>query len=81
MLALLFFLTPPLIMFPFEFWTYLGMRGKESEEGRNYGGAIFKVFGFPKPNKIDLMGDCSLSDGANGGWYAAWRGDKLLKKQ
>jgi hypothetical protein len=73
-------LFPPVVMFPFELWTYFSMRGKRSAEGDSYGGAIFKVFGFPKPNKIDLMGDCSLSDGANGGWYAAWRGDKLLKK-
>jgi len=75
----MFFVTPPLIMFPFEYWTYSSMRGKGSGDD-SYGGALFKVLGFPKPNKIDLMGDSSLSDGSNGGWYAAWRGDKLLKK-
>ncbi len=75
---LIFLIGVPIFAFSFEYWTYISMRGNNSEQGDSYGGAIFKVFGFPKPNKIDLMGDSSLSDGANGGWYAAWRGDKLL---
>jgi len=79
-LALMFFLTPPLIMFPFELWTYYSMRGDKNEEGDSYGGAIFKVFGFPRPDKIDLMRHSDLSTGADGGWYAAWRVDKLLAK-
>lgn len=78
-LALMFFFIPPLLMFPFEYWTYRTMRGA-TREGGSYGGAIFNVFGFPNPNKIDLLGDTSLSDGANGGWYAAWKADKLLGK-
>jgi hypothetical protein len=76
--AVIMFVTPPLIMFPFEYWTYHSMKG-DSEEA-SYGGAIFEIFGFREPNKIDLMGDSTLSDGAHNGWYAAWRGDKLLQK-
>jgi hypothetical protein len=77
--AIAFFL-PPLIMFPFEFWTYYSMRSGKNEEGTSYGGAIFKVFGFPRPEKIDLMRHSDLSMGTDGGWYAAWRADKLLAK-
>ena len=79
-LALMCLALPPLIMFPFELWTYYSMRGDKSEEGDSYGGAIFKVFGFPRPEKIDLMRHSELSSGADGGWYAAWRADKLLAK-
>ncbi len=79
-LALTSLFLPPLIMFPFEYWTYRSMRGDKNEEGDSYGGAIFKVFGFPQPNKIDLMRHSDLSTGADGGWYAAWRVDKLLAK-
>ena len=79
-LALIFLLLPPLLMFPFEYWTYRSMRGDKNEEGDSYGGAIFKVFGFPQPNKIDLMRHSDLSTDADGGWYAAWRVDKLLAK-
>lgn len=79
-LALMFLVLPPLIMFPFELWTYYSMRGDKSEGGDSYGGAIFKVFGFPQPEKIDLMRHSDLSMGSDGGWYAAWRADKLLAK-
>jgi len=79
-LALLFFVLPPLLMFPFEYWTYRSIRGDKNEEGDSYGSAIFKVFGFPQPNKIDLMRHSDLSTGSDGGWYAAWRVDKLLAK-
>ncbi|MEO8154052.1 MAG: putative type VI secretion system effector [Rhizobacter sp.] len=79
-LALMFFLLPPLLMFPFEYWTYRSMRGDKSQESDSYASAIFKVFGFPQPNKIDLLRHSDLSTGADGGWYAAWRVDKLLDK-
>jgi hypothetical protein len=69
----------PLIAFPFEYWTYRSMR-VGAKNGESYGGAIFRVFGFPRPEKIDLMRDSELSSGTDGGWYAAWRGDKLLQK-
>ena len=74
-------LMPPLIMFPFEYWTYRSMRGTESEGGDSYAGAIFKVYGFPQPNEIDLMKHSDLSMGHDGGWYAAWQVDKLLAKR
>jgi len=76
-LTIIFFAIPPLFMFPFEYWTYRTMLG--AKKSVNYGEAIFEVFGFPKPGKIDLMSQSSLSVGKNGGWYAAWRADQLLK--
>ena len=79
-IALMCLLIPPLIGYPFELWTYYSMRGDKNEDGDSYGGAIFKVFGFPQPNKIDLLRHSDLSTGADGGWYAAWRADKLLAK-
>jgi hypothetical protein len=74
-------IVPPLIMFPFEYWTYRTMGGGDkSDDVDSYGSAIFKVFGFPQPDKIDLMRHSDLSTGANGGWYAAWRVDILRAK-
>jgi hypothetical protein len=70
---------PPLFMFPFELWTYRTARGEVSG-GRTYGGAIFEVFGFPTPEKIDLMRHSSLSQGEDGGWSTAWRVDTLLER-
>ena len=80
MAALMCLFIPPLIGYPFELWTYFSMRGDKNEEGDSYGGAIFKVFGFPQPDKIDLLRHSDLSTGADGGWYAAWRVEKLLAK-
>ena len=78
--ALMCMFIPPFLSYPFELWTYYSMRGDKSETGESYASAIFKVFGFPQPDKIDLLRHSDLSMGADGGWYAAWRGDKLLKK-
>jgi hypothetical protein len=79
--VLMSLVVPPLIMFPSEYWMYRTMGGGDkSDDVDSYGGAIFKVFGFPQPDKIDLMRHSDLSTGANGGWYAAWRVDKLRAK-
>jgi hypothetical protein len=40
----------PLIVFPFEYWTYRSTRFFGEQ-----GSAIFKVLGFPRPDDVDLM--------------------------
>jgi hypothetical protein len=47
---LFFLLFMPAIMYPMEYWTY-----KSTRELGDYGTAIFKVFGFPHPEDLDLM--------------------------
>jgi hypothetical protein len=41
---------PVLIMYPMEYWTY-----RSTRELGDYGSAIFKVFGFPRPDDLDLV--------------------------
>jgi hypothetical protein len=64
---------PPVIAFSYEFWDYRSLRRFWDEIGDSRGGAIFKVFGFAKPSKIDLLSYNDLSTGADGGWRGAWR--------
>ena len=48
-------LVPPLIMFPFEFWTYqtMGSTG-------DYAEAIFRAYGIPRPESFDVTKDMTL---------------------
>lgn len=43
------FLTPPLIMFPMELWTY-----RSTRYYGYYASAIFSVYGFPRPDDLDI---------------------------
>jgi len=64
---------PALFMFPTELWTYYSMRGSNNAVD------IFKVFGFPKPKKIDLRLVGHMNFEARG-WKQAWQADKMLAK-
>lgn len=72
--SLMFFLLPPLLMFPMELWTYRSFRGTGG-----YAAAIFKTFGFPKPNRIDLR-NVGCMNFEKTGWKQAWQVDLMLKK-
>ena len=78
--ALLILVIPPLFMFPFEYWTYRTMKGETNEHGDNLAAAIFKVFGFREPGRINLFAHSKLSMDDDGGWYGAWKGDNLVAK-
>ena len=79
LLILAFLCGPALLMFPMEFWTYYSMRASNNAVD------IFKVFGFPKPKKIDLRLVGHINFEAHGwkqAWQAwqAWQADKMLAK-
>jgi hypothetical protein len=71
--AVFFALFPPLVMFPFEYWTYRSFRG-----GGTYGEAIFRVFGFRDVMDIDLTRDADMRIDDKG-WYGAWDATRLLQ--
>jgi hypothetical protein len=72
-------IAPAVLVFLLGLWMSLRIRG-EMSGGHSYADVIFKVFGFPTPEKIDLHRHSSLSDGQDGGWPQAWRADTLLQR-
>lgn len=81
--GLMSFLTPVLIAFPMEYWSYRSFGGgkRSEDQGDSYGTAIFKVFGFARPEKINLTTQTALSVDGDNGWYGAWRGEVLYPKR
>ncbi|WP_426344564.1 putative type VI secretion system effector [Pseudoduganella sp. R-32] len=62
------------LSFIVEIWTYRTVRGAGI-----YAEAIFKVFGFPKPEKINLT-KVGCMNHENTGWKKAWQADLMLQK-
>lgn len=74
LLSLILLIGTFLITFSMELWTYRSFRGCGI-----YSTAIFKVFGFPKPDNIDLTKVGSMNH-ENTGWKQAWQADVMFQK-
>ncbi len=62
-------------LFLFQLWEYLSFRG----DGRgDYAGAIFKVFGFPKSDKIDLI-KMNCVTGHDAKWPDSYSSELVMK--
>lgn len=48
-ISVITFISPPLIMFPMELWTY-----RSTRYYGHYASAIFSVYGFPRPDDLDI---------------------------
>jgi len=74
LIALAFTVATFSVAFIMEIWTYRTFKGTGA-----YAEAIFTVFGFPKPDKINLTKVGNMNIGKMG-WRFSWQADLMLQK-